>query len=278
MKTWVDGALVDAARAKVAADDHGFTVGDGVFETVKVVGGRPFALTRHLDRLHASARALDLAAPSAEALRLAVAELLAANAAELGDAPARLRVTVTGGPSPLGSARGTAPPTVVLATAPIAPWPGEVDVAVVPWRRNEHGALVGVKSTSYAENVRALAYAAQRGAAEAVFANTAGELCEGTGSNVFVGLGGRLVTPPLAGGCLPGVTRALLLEWTDAREVDEPLADVLDNASEAFLASTTRDVLPVRAVDGRALPAAPGPLTRAAAAVFARRSAAGDDP
>ena len=93
---------------------------------------------------------------------------------------------------------------------------------VVPWPRNELGALSGLKTTSYAENVRALAYAAERGGSEAIFANTAANLCEGTGTNIFVVAGGRLITPPLSAGCLAGVTRALVLEWVGAAEEDMP--------------------------------------------------------
>jgi branched-chain amino acid aminotransferase len=103
-------------------------------------------------------------------------------------------------------------------------------------------------------------------------------LCEGTGTNVFIGLDGALVTPPLTSGCLPGVTRALLLEWLgDVEERPVPLA-ALAGADEAFLASSTRDVQPIRAVDGVPLPAAAGPLTSRAAAVFAEHAAATPDP
>ncbi len=98
----------------------------------------------------------------------------------------------------------------------------------MPWPRNERGALAGVKSTSYAENVVALAEAARRGASEAVFANLAGHLCEGTGTNVGYVVGGEVRTPTLEAGCLAGVTRALLLEWCDVTEVDEPI-EVLDS-------------------------------------------------
>ena len=104
----------------------------------------------------------------------------------------------------------------------MAPWPAVTEVVVVPWPRNEHGALVGLKTVSYGENVVALAFAADRGAGEALFGNLAGNLCEGTGTNVFVGLAGRLVTPPLSSGCLPGVTRDLLLEQRGHRRGRRP--------------------------------------------------------
>jgi branched-chain amino acid aminotransferase len=151
------------------------------------------------------------------------------------------------------------------------------DVTTVPWPRNEHGALSGLKTTSYGENVRALAYAAEHGGSEAIFGNTAGNLCEGTGTNVFVVSGGQLLTPPLSAGCLAGVTRALVIEWSGAVEQDLPLS-ALAEADEAFLTGTTRDVQPIRFVDGQALPAAPGPVTAKAAEVFAMRAAESPDP
>ena len=148
----------------------------------------------------------------------------------------------------------------------------------MPWPRNERGALAGLKTTSYAENVLALGYARERGAGEAIFGNTAGNLCEGTGSNVFVVSGGRLLTPPLTAGCLAGVTRGLVIEWAGAEEEEELALDALGAADEAFLTSTTRDVQPVRAVNAVPLPATAGPVTRRAAEVFAARSAAQPDP
>jgi branched-chain amino acid aminotransferase len=117
--------------------------------------------------------------------------------------------------------------------------------------------------------VVALADARSRGATEAVFANLAGHLCEGTGSNVFYVVDGELRTPTLASGCLAGVTRALILEWHGGREVDEPI-EVVRSASEVFLASTTRDVQAVSHWDDVELPA-PGPVTREAAATWRRR-------
>jgi branched-chain amino acid aminotransferase len=277
MKVWLDGQLLETKHASVSVTDHGLTVGDGVFETAAVRDGVPFALTRHLHRLARSAELLGLSLPPEDELRLAVAELLAAEGGGLAGGPARLRITVTGGSSPYGSERGKAGPTVLITATPGKHWPASADVVVVPWTRNENAPTTGAKTTSYADNVVALAEAHRREAAEAIFANTRGELCEGTGSNVFVGLGGRLYTPPLSSGCLAGITRELLLEWTDTQEETLSIGALAD-ADEAFLASSTRDVQPIRMVDGKVLPAVPGPLTQAAAAEFAKRAADRLDP
>ncbi|MFH8345434.1 aminotransferase class IV [Streptomyces sp. NPDC018045] len=273
MKIWLDGELREAEGARVSVLDHGLTVGDGVFETLRTVDGRAFALTRHLDRLSSSARGLGLPAPDLDEVRRACAAVLEATPMPLG----RLRITYTGGLSPLGSDRGEAAPTLVVALGEAARRPATTAVVTVPWTRNERGALAGLKSTSYGENVVALARARAAGASEALFGNTVGRLCEGTGSNVFVALDGVLHTPPLSSGCLAGITRALTVEWTGAKETDLPL-DVLERADEVFLTSTLRDVQAVTRVDGRQLGDGPGPLTAEAMRVFAERAAADFDP
>ena len=276
MTLWVNGSLVPDDAAVIRADDHGLVVGDGVFETMSVENGVPFALTRHLNRLHRSAAGLGIEVDDA-LVRQGIDAVLA-------DRPdfVRLRVTVTGGPSPYGSDRGSGAPTVMVATGPMKPWPPTADVAIVPWTRNERSATAGLKTTSYADNVVALRYAHDRGAAEALFANTSGEVCEGTGSNIFYEYDGELVTPPLSSGCLAGVTRELAIEWLAAegapvRELALPM-DTLRATSEAFITSTTRDVMPIAHIDGIALPAAPGPLTRKACVVFEQRAAESPDP
>lgn len=260
---WLDGEVVDADQARVSPFDHGLLTGDGIFETLRVHRGQPFAARRHLIRLEHSAGALRLPCPDPGLMREAMAAVIDAN----GVAEGRMRITVTGGPSPLGSDRGTAGTTVIVSTGSLPAWPAVTDVITVPWPRNERGALAGVKTISYGENVVALAHARDRGGGEAIFANLAGNLCEGTGTNVFVGIAGRLLTPPLSAGCLAGVTRDLLLEVADIVEHDLPL-HALAGADEAFVTSSTRDVQPIRAVDGRVLPAAPGPLTMVAASAF----------
>ena len=266
-EVWIAGRLVPTGAAVVPYDDHGITVGDGVFETVKLADGTPFHLTRHLDRLRASAASMSIPWPGDDELRLAVGAVAAGHDGAEG---AFLRITLTAGRGPLGTPRGELSPTLIVAIRPGRVRVEPTDVVVVPWPRNEHGALAGVKSTSYGENVVALVAAARRGADEALFANTAGNLCEGTGSNVFVGFGDRLLTPPLSSGCLAGVTRALLLEAGVGTEDDIPIGQ-LGSAGEVFLASTGREVQPVRRIDGVELPGCPGPLTRHAREVWVRQ-------
>src|SRR6476659_8039985 len=266
MRAWINGELLsDPSAPAVGVTDHGFTVGDGVFEAVKLVDGLPFALTLHLERLARSAAGLALPEVDTEAVRHGVAAVLDGQDLPLG----RIRITYTGGPAPLGSGRGDEPPTLVVVADAMAEWPATTAVATVSWPRKERGALAGLKTTSYAENVVALAEAKRRGATEAVFANLAGHLCEGTGSNVFYVVDGELRTPTLASGCLAGVTRGLVLEWYGGREVDEPIG-LLERASEVFLVSTTRDVQGVSRWDDRELPA-PGPVTAEVAAVWRER-------
>ncbi|MDI5964650.1 aminodeoxychorismate lyase [Streptomyces sp. SL13] len=273
MMIWVNGRLREAAEATVSALDHGLTVGDGVFETVKTVDGRPFALDRHVERLARSARGLGLPEPDAAEVRRAVAEITAGDPPPLG----RLRITFTGGVSPLGSERGREGPTLLVAHDRTTRRPDSAAVVTVPWTRNENGALTGLKTTSYGENVLALAHAHARDASEALFANTRGRLCEGTGSNVFVVIDGELLTPPLDSGCLAGITRRLVLEWTGAREADLPLK-ALREADEVFLTSTLRDVQAVHRIDDHEPPAAPGPVTTRAMTTFAERAAAEENP
>lgn len=277
LRMWLNGKLVpDPSDPAISPTDHGITVGDGVFETLKVTQGVAFALTRHLDRLARSAAGLGLPVPDLDFARRGVAEVLEGWEQPTG----RLRITYTGGPAPLGSERGDAEPTLIVAITDLAERAASTAVTVVPWTRNEKGALTGLKTTSYAENVVALAYAAERGSSEALFANTTGRLCEGTGSNVFVVMDGRLLTPPLESGCLAGVTRALVLEWCGAEEADLPLS-ALREADEVFLTSTTRDVQAVHTVrdgDGERTLTAPGPRTAEAMETFARQAAASLDP
>ena len=277
-RIWVNGHLLDDPSRGVSPVDHGLVVGDGAFETVEVVHGQPFALTRHHRRLDRSLAGLGLAPLDGDRMNHGIREVLA-------DAPpiecGRLRYFVTGGPGALGSERvADAQATYVVAAGPLSPYPPSYVLHVVPWVRNERAATAGLKTTSYAENVIAYAAAKRAGAGEAIFGNTRGELCEGTGSNIFVVIDDLIRTPPLSSGALSGVTRELLLEWATQDgltilEEDLPLS-VLQTADEVFITSTTRAVMPVHRIDGREIPI--GPVTRWAAELFAARAAEGLDP
>ena len=269
VRVWVNGRLTGVDEPSVTALDHGVTVGDGAFETAKIDRGQVFAATRHARRLDRTMAGLGLPPADHDYLAEGVKAVLGdADPIEFG----RLRYSVTGGAGPLGSDRDDSPLTYIVTAGAQPRPPASAAVAVVPWTRNERSAVAGLKTTSYAENVVALAHAKKRGAIEAVFANTRGELCECTGSNIFVVTGGVLRTPPLDSGCLAGVTRAVTIEWCreDGLEVSEEVLpiEVLASADEVFITSSTKDVLPIHAVDERALEV--GPVTRRAAEVFAR--------
>jgi branched-chain amino acid aminotransferase len=274
---WVNDALVDSELATVSVLDHGLTVGDGVFETILVRDGSPFALTLHLRRLARSCTGLGIRAVDESRLREAVDAVVTGSGVSRDFS--RLRITVTSGVGPFGSDRGDVEPTLVVTMTAAAPWPATTTLATVPWTRNERSATAGLKTTSYAENAIALAHAKRHGASEAVLADTLGRLSECTGSNVFVVVDGEVLTPSLDTGCLAGVTRELVLTWgaevADVRETHLPY-DVLRSADEVFITSSTRDVHPVVRIDDRELE--PGPVTARLAEVFESRARAQVDP
>ncbi len=265
---WVNGRLVGPDEASITAFDHAVVVGDAVFETMKVVNGTPFTLTRHLRRLNRSASGLGLSEVGEARLRSAIDEVLTAD-----PGAGLLRITWSSGPGPLSSARGGHEGTLIVAASPAVAWPTAEKVHVVDWRRNEHGALSGLKTTSYAENTVALAAAKRAGCTEAIFLNVAGNFCEGTGTNLFLVIDGVPTTPPLSSGCLAGITRELVLErLIDEVEVRELAPEELLASDEAFLTSSTRDVSPISAFSGaleRSFATAPGPVTARVKEAFA---------
>lgn len=261
IRVWVDGQVVASDVPAVRALDHGITVGDGAFETCKVVRGEAFAMTRHLRRLGRTLAGLGLPPVDEARVRDGVAAVLAAgDPIDFG----RVRITVTGGAGPLGSDRMDSPATIVIAATPAAEHAPSAAVVTVPWVRNERGATAGLKTTSYAENVIAVTHARSRGAEEALLANTRDELCEGTASNVFIVTDGVLRTPPLDSGCLAGITRELTIQWcreAGIEVVEETMAfDVLTSADEVIITNSSRDVQGCHLVDDRQF-AAPGPVT-----------------
>ena len=273
LRIWLNGRIYeDPDEATVAGTDHGLVVGGGVFETLKVTERGAFAVRRHLNRLNRSAAALGLPEPDHGQIREAISAVV-----EGRDFPrGKLRITYTGGRGPLGSESAYGPPTLIVMLAPVDVSPRLTSVVTAPWTRNEHGALAGVKSTSYAENVRGLGYAAKHDASEAIFLNTAGHVCEGTGTNIFVVFGDTVVTPPLSAGPLAGITRELIIEWSTVEQRDLTLDEAM-RADEVFITSSMRDVQGVEHWDDQTFGPA-HPVTRAVAATFAERSEADLDP
>src|SRR5215213_1334622 len=273
VKVWVNGALYDnRGDATISATDHGVLVGNGVFEALKVTDAGPFAAQRHLNRLSRSAAALSLPAPDHALIRAAIDEVLDDREFSHG----RLRITYTGGLGPLSSSAPYGPPTLVVAAGPAELPAAFTAVVTAPWTRNEHGALSGVKSTSYAENVRTLAYASRRRATEAIFLNTEGNVCDGTGTNIFMVFGGKVVTPPLGAGPLAGITREVILEWCEVEERDVTLAQA-KAADEVFLTSSLRDVQAVHSWDEMSYSQS-HQVTDQVTDTFARNSLANLDP
>ncbi len=295
VRVWVNGERVDDAPS-MSALDHGVTVGDGVFETAKIVDNKIFAITRHHDRMDRSLRGLGLQTLDRGRVHEGIDAVLADEPIELG----RLRYTVTAGPGPLGSDRLDGAMTYIVSAGAVPAPPLTTAVAVVPWTRNERAATVGLKTTSYAENVVALAAAKGLGGSEAIFANTAGALCEGTGSNIFLVVDGVVLTPSLETGPLAGITRALTIEWLTEAGIqvveDELPLSLLAEADEAFITSSTRDIQPLNAirvvgsvstlagqlagapVAERTFDDAPGRITAQAQEIFNRMSIERFDP
>ena len=272
MMVYVNGKFLEADVPALLVSDHGFTVGDGVFETIKTIDSLPYALTRHLERLARSALGLRLPPPP-ENIRGVIDQLLAKNPlVGLG----RIRITWSGGPGPAGSLRAdpVTPTLVISHTA--APTPVDrARVVTVPFPRNERSPLSGIKSTSYAENVLALSYAREHGGDEAIFADTQGRISEGSGSNIIIFDGTNFVTPSLDCGVLAGTARGLAIEWCGVREGEIPM-EALTSAKSILLTSSLRDLQLVSHVDGVEIPLAPEAI--ALAQEFSKRLLEEVDP
>ncbi len=265
MKIWLNGALAEEGEACLSPADHGFLVGDGVFETLRWYGGRPFALGEHLRRLEDGCRSLAIGAPDRREIERAAHMVVEANGLE----DARMRITVTSGAGPPGLARAAAAPTVLVVALPLTPWPPTSSAVISDLRRDEQAPLAGVKTVSLAESVMALARARAAGADEALLLNRRGELCEATTANVFLVHDGLAATPPLDAGCLAGITREHVLAL-GAQERTLAPTDI-GTAQEAFLTSSTREVQPLVLVDGEPVgDGLPGPVTARIAEDYSR--------
>jgi branched-chain amino acid aminotransferase len=249
----LDGAVGPADAAYIPVTDEGLLRGDGAFEVLRLYAGRPFALEDHLARLAWSAAGLRLPV-DLDAIREDVARILAAH----GAADGCLRIVLTRGGRRL------------LLTEELPDERGPARLATVAYAPSR--LLDGVKSLSYAANMLATRIAQERGCDEALLVTPHGRVLEAPTSSIFWASGGSLYTPPLGDRILASITRARVLEVTEA--VERPCSlDELLTADEAFLVSTTREAQSVAAIDDRELPLG-GPLTRGAARLLRERIAA----
>ncbi|MCC6641640.1 MAG: branched-chain-amino-acid transaminase [Deltaproteobacteria bacterium] len=277
MKVWIDGSVVDGAAARVPVTDHGLLYGDGLFEGIRIYGGRVFRLELHLARLAAGARAIGLTLPAtAEQLR----EIVCETALAFGQREAYVRLLVTRGEGPLGvDPTPCRTPRVVCIVDAISLYPPEIrarglDLATVSLRRPPADVLdPRVKSLNYLNSVLARLEAKRRGADEALILNLAGQIAEASVANVFVVRDGALATPSASDGALEGITRRSVLEIAArlglrAAERSIGRADVFA-ADEVFLTGTGARIAAVRSLDGAAIGAgAPGPIVRRIDAAF----------
>ncbi len=275
---WVNGERVAGNVGGISALDRGFTLADGIFETMLLRGGVVFRGERHLDRLRRGAGVLRIELPAgidgwlAEAAREAARSVAGAGAPESG-VRAAVRLTVSRGVGVHGLLpRERASSTVVIAVSALPAFPSAIyehglTALTADARRDERAVTTGVKTLAYTETIAALARARDAGADEVLFLDVEGHVSEASASNIFVVSGGALVTPPLTCGVLPGVTRAAVVELATALQLEvlerpmEPRE--LAAADEAFLTSSLRGVAPLVRVDGSAIgTGAVGPATR----------------
>jgi branched-chain amino acid aminotransferase len=267
----VNGHIVPLDQARVSVLDNGFLFGDSVYEVLRTYGGRPFASGRHLRRLRASADRLGIAVPASDSELLAQVRALLARA---GAVESYVRIVVTRG---VGNSSydfdEVVGPTVVMIQKPVPRWPERgyadgVRVSAVDIRRNPPQSLdPAIKSSNLLNNILALRQARARGAEEAVLLNREGFVAEGASTNVFAVEGGTLRTPPLSAGILAGITREIVLELATSLDIptreDALELSALVGADEAFLSSTTKEILPIRQVDESLIAdGRPGRITR----------------
>jgi len=286
----VNGTITDQAHAVVSVFDHGFLYGEGVYETLRTYSGQPFLFDRHMRRLRKSASMLALSVPPAnEELDRRFRETM--NAAGLGTAgrEAYLRILVTRGIGELTyDPAACGDPTIVIIAKPHVDPPVEafergVMVALVDIVRNHPGSVNPlIKSNNLLNNALAMQEAFRRDAFEGVMRNYRGELAECTTSNLFVVKNGEALTPPLDAGLLAGITREYLFEVGPesgivVREHTLKDADLLE-ADEAFLTSTTRELVPIVRVDNHTIgDGRPGPVTKTLLQAFRRKAHEGED-
>lgn len=248
MVVWLNGTLV--AEPALDPADRGFTLGDGLFETIRVTQGQPRHLDRHLARLTEGCRVLRLPLPyDGAAIGQAITDLL--GAADLTEAT--LRLTLTRGPAPRGVLPPARPtPTLLISIAPAPPplGPARLIVATVT-RRNEHSPLSRLKSLNYLDNILARQEAADRGADDSVLLNSQGRIADTTIACLFAQIGGTIVTPPVTEGALPGIGRSLAL--AAGVGIERPILPDELRRARAIVLVNSLGVRPVIALDETAI-------------------------
>jgi branched-chain amino acid aminotransferase len=249
---WLNGDFVDQSEARVPVADRGFTLADGIFETIKAVGSTPFWLSDHFERLQAGAVEIGLSIPFSEnRIADAINRLLAGTTA---DTPSAIRLTVTRG----SAARGLWPkdaasqPTCVLTVAPSPAMHPQDFVVCRSTRRNEHSPLSRIKSLGYGDNILARREAIDRGVDDAIMLNTAGHVACATVGNVFFRIEGAWVTPPKADGILPGLARKRFIAELGAAEA--PISSDMLRTSDAGFVCNSLGLSRIKSIDGRGLP------------------------
>jgi len=261
--TSIDGELVAPERAQVSIFDRGLLYGDGLFEVLRTLRGKPVWLDDHLARLHASARALELAVPAA------LADWVTAAVAAAGPVDHRVRVVVTRGAGAIGARLAQlGPGRAIVVVDPLPAQPRELALAIVDWPLPRRAGPAH-KTLAYLDHAIARELAAAAGADEAVRLDADGNVAECATANIFAVIGGRVVTPPLAG-ILPGVTRARVLALANQLEIATSERAIavpeLVAADEIFTTSALRGVTAVTRLDGRVRPA--GPVTQRLAEAY----------
>jgi len=286
----VNGKITDQANAVVSVFDHGFLYGEGVYETLRTYSGQPFLFDRHMRRLRKSASMLSLSVPAAnEEIDRRFRETMKAAGLGTQGREAYLRILVTRGIGELTyDPAACGDPTIVIIAKPHVDPPVDafergVMVALVDIVRNHPGSVNPlIKSNNLLNNALAMQEAFRRGAFEGVMRNYRGELAECTTANLFVVKDGEALTPPLDAGLLAGITREYLFEvgrdtGIAVREQTLRDADLL-GADEAFLTSTTRELVPIVRVDSHTIgDGAPGPVTKRLLQAFRRKAHEGED-
>jgi branched-chain amino acid aminotransferase len=249
---WLNGRLREPDAA-IDPADRGFTLGDGLFETIRIAGSQPRHLARHLARLRAGAALLAIPVPFGDdAIAAAITDLLGA----AGIANGSVRITLTRGVQ----ARGVLPaedpqPTLLLTASPAAPQPGPARLVIAgTTTRNEMSPLARIKSLNYLDQVLARQEAARRSSDEAVLLNTKGRVADATAANLFVAIDGVLATPPVTDGALPGIARGLIIERLGAVERALWPADL--RRAQAIILTNALGIRPAISLDGTTLPEA----------------------